>query len=61
MGERILITGGAGFIGRAICRELLRRGNEVRVLDNLIEQVHGDRERPDDFPDGAELIVGDIR
>ncbi|MFL6732134.1 MAG: NAD-dependent epimerase/dehydratase family protein [Sphingomicrobium sp.] len=61
MGGRILITGGAGFIGRAICRELLRRGNEVRVLDSLIEQVHGDRERPDDFPDGAELIVGDIR
>jgi dTDP-L-rhamnose 4-epimerase len=27
----------------------------------LIEQVHGDRERPDDFPKDAELIVGDIR
>jgi dTDP-L-rhamnose 4-epimerase len=27
----------------------------------LIEQVHGDRERPDDFPNDAELIVGDIR
>jgi dTDP-L-rhamnose 4-epimerase len=27
----------------------------------LIEQVHGDRERPEDFPDDAELIVGDIR
>ena len=61
MGERILITGGAGFIGRAVCRELLRRGNEVRVLDSLIEQVHGDRERPEDFPADAELIVGDIR
>jgi dTDP-L-rhamnose 4-epimerase len=33
----------------------------VRVLDSLIEQVHGDRERPDDFPGDAELIVGDIR
>jgi dTDP-L-rhamnose 4-epimerase len=31
------------------------------VLDSLIEQVHGDRRRPDDFPDEAELIVGDIR
>ena len=61
MGERILITGGAGFIGRSVSRELLRRGNEVRVLDSLIEQVHGDRERPEDFPDEAELIVGDIR
>jgi dTDP-L-rhamnose 4-epimerase len=41
--------------------ELLRRGNRVRVLDSLIEQVHGDRDRPEDFPDDAELIVGDIR
>jgi len=31
------------------------------VLDSLIEQVHGDRERPEDFPDEAELVVGDIR
>ncbi|HEX5237149.1 MAG TPA: SDR family NAD(P)-dependent oxidoreductase [Sphingomicrobium sp.] len=61
MGERVLVTGGAGFIGRAVAKELLRRGNEVRVLDSLIEQVHGDRERPEDFPDQAELIVGDIR
>lgn len=61
MGERVLVTGGAGFIGRSVTRELLRRGNEVRVLDSLIEQVHGDRERPDNFPDDAELVVGDIR
>ena len=61
MAEKVLVTGGAGFIGRGVTKELLRRGNRVRVLDNLIEQVHGDRERPDDFPDDAELIVGDIR
>jgi dTDP-L-rhamnose 4-epimerase len=59
--ETVLVTGGAGFIGRAVARELLGRGNGVRVLDNLIEQVHGDRERPEDCPDDAELIVGDIR
>jgi dTDP-L-rhamnose 4-epimerase len=61
LGEAVLVTGGAGFIGRQVARELLRRGNRVRVLDSLIEQVHGDRERPEDFPDEAELIVGDIR
>jgi dTDP-L-rhamnose 4-epimerase len=61
LGEKVLITGGAGFIGRAVAAELLRRGNQVRVLDSLIEQVHGDRERPEDFPADAELIVGDIR
>src|SRR5205085_10218873 len=61
LGEKVVVTGGAGFIGRAVTKELLRRGNSVRVLDSLIEQVHGDRERPEDFPDDAELIVGDIR
>jgi dTDP-L-rhamnose 4-epimerase len=33
----------------------------VRVLDSLIEQVHGDRERPEDLPKEVELIVGDVR
>jgi len=61
LGEKVLVTGGAGFIGRAVTNELLRHGNRVRVLDSLIEQVHGDRERPEDFPADAELIVGDIR
>jgi dTDP-L-rhamnose 4-epimerase len=41
MAELVLITGGAGFIGKAVCQELLQRGNRVRVLDSLIEQVHG--------------------
>jgi dTDP-L-rhamnose 4-epimerase len=59
--EKILVTGGAGFIGRQVCRELLGRGHEVRVLDNLIEQVHGNGARPADFPDDVELIRGDIR
>ena len=31
--EKVLITGGAGFIGRFVADELLRRGNPVRVLD----------------------------
>lgn len=61
MAETILITGGAGFIGRTLADELLRRGANVRVLDSLIEQVHPKREPPADFPTEAELIVGDIR
>jgi dTDP-L-rhamnose 4-epimerase len=61
LAETVLVTGGAGFIGRAVTRELLGRGNRVRVLDSMIEQVHGDGERPEDFPDDAELVVGDIR
>jgi dTDP-L-rhamnose 4-epimerase len=61
LGESILVTGGAGFIGRAVTRELLGSGNTVRVLDSLIEQVHGDRDCPVDFPQDAELIRGDLR
>lgn len=61
MGEKILITGGAGFIGSAVTAELLRRGNQVRILDSLIEQVHGDRDRPEFLPADAEMIRGDIR
>jgi dTDP-L-rhamnose 4-epimerase len=56
-----MVTGGAGFIGRFVAKELLRRGNRVKVLDSLIEQVHGDRGRPEDFPEDAELIIGDVR
>jgi len=61
LSETILITGGAGFIGRFVSRELLRRGNKVRVLDALIPQVHGAGERPADLPDDVELIQADIR
>lgn len=59
--EKILVTGGAGFIGRAVCKELLTRGHSIRVLDSLIEQVHGDGERPVDLDTEVELIHGDVR
>ena len=59
--EKILVTGGAGFIGRAVCKELLSRGHDVRVLDSLIEQVHGEADRPQDLDAEVELIHADIR
>jgi dTDP-L-rhamnose 4-epimerase len=61
MSEHILITGGAGFIGRHVTGELLRRGYRVRILDNMLPQVHGEVERPEDLDAHAELLVGDIR
>jgi dTDP-L-rhamnose 4-epimerase len=59
--ENVLITGGAGFIGRAVAHELLSRGHSVRVLDSLIEQVHGGTERPEGLAPEAELIRADVR
>ncbi|MBX5153658.1 SDR family NAD(P)-dependent oxidoreductase [Rhizobium lentis] len=55
----ILITGGCGFIGRHVAEELLNNGYDVRILDALIDQVHGDAEIS--LPDGAEIIQGDVR
>src|SRR3954470_7394681 len=61
VGESILITGGAGFIGRAVVGELIERGHRVRVLDSLIEQVHGDGGLPDQLAKEVEFIRGDVR
>src|SRR5687767_1476198 len=59
---RILITGGAGFIGSHLCDELLQHGHRVRVLDNLSAQVHGDAsERPAYLGAEIELLRGDVR
>lgn len=54
---RVLLTGGAGFIGRHLLTELLARGHQVRVLDSLRPDVH--RDRAPALP--AELVVADVR
>ena len=38
---RVLITGGAGFIGSHIALRLIEKRYDVTVLDNLLEQIHG--------------------
>ncbi len=62
MRKRILITGGAGFIGSHLADELLLHGYRVRALDNLTPQVHGaDARRPPYLSPDVELVVGDVR
>lgn len=60
--SRILITGGAGFVGSHLADLLLQEGHEVRALDSLVPQVHGeDTARPAYLAPEVELLSGDIR
>ncbi|MZG54409.1 MAG: SDR family NAD(P)-dependent oxidoreductase [Nitrospinae bacterium] len=62
MGKRVLVTGGAGFIGSHTVDELIAQGHEVRVYDNLNPQVHGEgAEKPDYLHPDAEFVKGDVR
>ncbi|MFW5774855.1 MAG: NAD-dependent epimerase/dehydratase family protein [Chitinivibrionales bacterium] len=61
MEKRVLITGGAGFIGSHVADELLANGYTVRVLDNLCPQVHGDSSRkPSYLSDDVDFVFGDV-
>lgn len=56
---RVLVTGGAGFIGSHTVDLLLRRGYDVRILDSLQRRVHPTG-RPPWVPDEARFIHGDV-
>src|SRR5688500_16853551 len=62
MGKNVLITGGAGFIGSNLSHDLLKKGYNVRVLDNLSEQIHGQEYLPLKKINGdIDFIKGDVR
>ena len=62
MPSRYLITGGAGFLGSYVADALLAGGHQVRALDNLSPQVHGEGGlRPAYLDPEVELLVGDVR
>ncbi len=59
---KVLVTGGAGFIGSYVCEQLLANGHHVLVLDNLDPQIHGENASwPKYMPAGTENYIGDIR
>ena len=58
--KKILITGGAGFVGSHLSDALVSAGHDVRVFDNLAPQVHGGRV-PAYLARDVELVVGDMR
>jgi dTDP-L-rhamnose 4-epimerase len=60
MAKRILITGGAGFVGSHLADSLLELGHEVRIFDNLTTQVHQNG-LPDYLSGQVHFIEGDLR
>jgi dTDP-L-rhamnose 4-epimerase len=60
MAKKILVTGGAGFVGSHLVDALLERGHSVRVFDSLTSQVHGNG-FPEYLSRNIEFIQGDMR
>ena len=58
--KRILITGGAGFIGYELSQKFINEGYEVTILDNLSSKVHSDKSKYNTLKKISNFIIGDV-
>src|SRR3989338_9621492 len=61
MSKRVLVTGGAGFIGSFIVDKLVEQGNDVTIFDNIEPQVHPNGKIPTYLNKKANFIKGDMK
>ena len=64
MKNKVLITGGAGFIGSNLALRLIDKGYKITVLDNLSPQIHGEDQNSslyNSIKDKVTFIQGDVR
>lgn len=62
MKEKVLITGGAGFIGTHLCKKLLEKNYDIIIYDNLSPQIHGENKKiPNWMKAETTFIKADIR
>src|SRR5277367_3096286 len=58
--KKILVTGGAGFIGCNLSQRLAAQASHYVAVDNLLAQVHPTQKRPHELHQAAELVVADV-
>lgn len=59
--KKVLITGGAGFIGSNVAKVLVKEGFEITILDNFLPQIHGEKKSlSEELAGKVRLIIGDV-